>query len=83
MTSLIKYNVTKTVPMIINEKNYTIRLAENADEFVVFVSNDDRGKQKKYHFDRDIASDFKHYHGEELHNKVIDIINSDIEKGLI
>ncbi|MBW3529161.1 hypothetical protein KO533_21710 [Shewanella sp. NKUCC05_KAH] len=83
MTSLTSFNVTKTFPMIVSDNNYTIRFAENIDEFVIFVSNDSNGKQSKYHFERDTASDFKYYHGEELHDQVLEIIRSDIQNGTI
>lgn len=83
MTSLIGFNITKTFPMVVSDNSYTIRFAENVDEFVIFVSNDSNGKQNKYHFDRDTASDFKHYHDEDLHNQVLEIIRSDIQNGIV
>ncbi|MEI8609955.1 hypothetical protein P4S70_13580 [Enterovibrio sp. Hal110] len=83
MKTLTSFNITKTFPMIVSGNSYTIRLAENVDEFVIFVSNDSNGKQNKYHFERDTASDFKHYHGEDLHNQVLEIVRSDIQNGIV
>ncbi|MGG7094574.1 hypothetical protein ACN0IJ_13140 [Shewanella indica] len=83
MTSLTSFNITKTFPMVVSGNSYTIRFAENIDEFVIFVSNDSNGKQNKYHFERDTASDFKHYRGEDLHNQVLEIIRSDIQNGIV
>lgn len=77
------YSITKTFPMIVSGNSFTIRFAENVDEFVIFVSNDSSGKQNKYHFERDTASDFKHYHGENLHNQILEIIRSDIQNGIV
>ncbi|EQA6577400.1 hypothetical protein ACX6FB_002564 [Vibrio cholerae] len=77
------FNVTHNFQMIISDNIYTIRFAENVDEFVIFVSNESNSKQNKYHFDRDTASDFKHYNDEDLHNHVLQIIESDIQNGII
>lgn len=83
MTNLTSLNITKTFPITVSGNNYTIRFAENVDEFVIIVSNDSNGKENKYHFDRDTASDFKQDHNEDLHNLVLEIIGSDIQNGIV
>lgn len=69
--------------MVVSGNSYTIRFAENVDEFVLFVSNDNNGQQNKYHFDKDTASDFKHYNDKDLHNQVLGIIGNNIQNNIV
>ena len=85
MVTMVAYDFYRTENIVIKEVPYTIRFAISKDksDYALFVSNNQNNKQKKYHFSKEVADDYKHYQGEDLSNKVFDIIKDDIGEDII
>jgi hypothetical protein len=82
---LIGYNIYRTEALVINAIPYTVRfaLSNDSDAFALFVSNDINKKQTKYEFAVEVADDYKHENGKKLEDKVLSIIQSDIQNGIL
>ena len=85
MTELLGFHFYRTENLSINGIDYTVRFAQKNDslEFALFVSNNSNGKERKYHFTKEVADDFKTYHGESLEKEVLKTIENDVQNGLI
>jgi len=85
MSQMIGFNIYRTERISLNGVNYTIRFTSRKDgqEYKLLVSNESNDKQASYEFTEETASDFKHYHGEELQEQVARFIEGDIKSGLV
>lgn len=82
MTQLIGFSIYRTENLSIDGIPYTIRfsVSKDGEEYIIFVSNDQNGKQSKFNFSKETADDFQHYKGEELETEVKKIITQDMQK---
>lgn len=85
MTQIIGFTIYRTENLSIDGVPYTIRFSVSKDgkEYILFVSNDQNGKQSKYNFSKETADDFQHYKGGKLETEVKKIIAEDMQKQII
>tara|TARA_Y100000589_G_C26919403_1_gene533718 strand:+ start:428 stop:733 length:306 start_codon:yes stop_codon:yes gene_type:complete len=85
MGQLIGFDVYRTESISVAGVPYIIRFSESKDgqEYKLFVSNGLNNNQASYSFAKEVADDFRHYHGRELESEVAKIIESDVQAGIL
>jgi len=85
MPQMIGFEIYRTENLAIDGIPYTVKFSIDKDrqEYILFVSNDQNGNNRKYHFSKETADAFQHYHEEELEDEVKKIIGQDIKNKII
>lgn len=80
MIQMIGFTIYRTENLLIDKIPYTVRFCVSKDEleYILLVTNDQNGNQGKYHFSKETADDFQHYHGEKIEDEIKKIIATDI-----
>lgn len=65
MVQLVGYHCYQTEIISVNGNEFTVRFTKNSDntDFAMVVSNNNTGKQSKYHYSEDVAESYKHLTG--------------------
>jgi hypothetical protein len=85
MTMILGMKIGRTETITINNINYTARLAMSKDgqEYTIFVTNDDNGKQKPYHIKKEYAEDLNSNNNDFFKGELKKTIEADIQNGTL